>query len=86
FNGEERLMITSAVQYGTGIIKGPFPKLSTHTKWSRQGGAFTKSVVDKEVPASECIKVWNFFPDPACGDSIQNGSGAIERKDITAKA
>ena len=43
-------------------------------------------VMQEEIsPTSRRIDFWNLFPDPACGESIHNGSHIFERDDITEK-
>ena len=43
-------------------------------------------VMQEEIsPTSRRIDFWNLFPDPACGESIHNGSYSFERDDITEK-
>ncbi|MBF0256239.1 MAG: hypothetical protein HQL47_07220 [Gammaproteobacteria bacterium] len=71
YHMEVRRMIEDAGRLGTGILKGPFPKVDTNS--------------GEVQPASKCISPWDFYPDPACGDDIQNGRFVFERELITAK-
>jgi len=42
--------------------------------------------VDQAIkPGSKRIDPWNFFPDPACGENIQNGAYTWERDRVTRK-
>jgi hypothetical protein len=47
----------------------------------------TKQLIMKEEisPTSTRRDFWNLFPDPACGESIHNGSYIFERDDLTEK-
>lgn len=86
FNLENRKTIFSAAKLGTGILKGPFPvRCSTTAVTHTPEGV---SVVISQVlkPSSKDVSVWNFFPDPACGENIHNGNYVFEVDYLTAKS
>lgn len=74
-----RSVIEDMTKIGTGILKGPVPVKKRQT-------AFVdgKIVLREEIqPGSFRINARNFYPDPACGENIHNGSHCWERDDIT---
>lgn len=83
YHAEVRQVIEDAARIGTGILKGPTPMQRTQVAYD----AATDSVkIDKRMtPASRRIDPWNFYPDGACGENIQNGSGTWERDFFTRK-
>jgi hypothetical protein len=43
-------------------------------------------IVKEEIkPASKWVSFWNFFPDPACGDNLHNGSFTFEKDYLAPK-
>lgn len=84
YHPELRKVIESAAKIGTGILKGPHPVMS-RSRAAKQGpdGAWTVEMVEKIAPTSKFINQWNFYPDGACGDNVQNGSYVFECDDIT---
>lgn len=85
YHAEVRKMLESSARVGTGVLKGPHPgktrkraAVQTLTGWVIQ--------ISEEIkPQSKFVNVWNFYPDPACGDDIQRGSYVFECDDITAR-
>lgn len=80
-----RELIQDCTTLGSGVLKGPFPKKMRKRSFFRDGKAAELRVVEKLQPASKRISCWDLFPDPACGDSIHNGSYMWERDRVTAK-
>lgn len=86
WHGEVRKMIEDCARLGAGVIKGPFPTLRTN-RVARQGNGLLEMVIEEKIaPASKAVSPWNFYPDPACGESIHDGSYVWESDTITAKA
>lgn len=84
WHGEVRQVIEDAARIGSGVLKGPFPVQRT-VRMTRKNPAtqLTEFVkVDEIKPGSKRIDCWNFFPDPACGENIHNGSYTWEREYI----
>jgi hypothetical protein len=79
YHNHNRRLIEDAAKVGTGILKGPIPTKKTKTVF-RDGEIQQISDIK---PASVRIFYRNFFPDPACGENIQNGNYTWERDDIT---
>jgi hypothetical protein len=80
-----RSIIEDAARVGTGILKGPCPTKRKQTSWSVQDGIGSLQVVEQIEPGSRRIDYWDFFPDPACGECIHDGSYVWERDRITYK-
>ncbi len=77
---EVRKMIFDAGRLGVGVLKGPFPKPSTQ-RATRQGKDGIELGIRKTTkPASKWVNPWNFYPDPTCGENIQDGDHVFERE------
>jgi hypothetical protein len=85
YHTEVRKQIEDSAKIGTGILKGPFPLNVVTRKATREGVKFALQIVESISPASKCVDCWDFFPDPACGDNIHDGSYVIERDRMTAR-
>lgn len=81
YNGEQRKVIAKGVRYGTGVLKGPFPRVELASVWT--SGAFIKTETIR--PGSAEVPCWNIFPDPACGNDVKRGSGIFEVRPITKR-
>lgn len=75
YHSEMRRAVLDEAMLGTGIIKGPFPKVQKLYKTVKdvQGNTSIEMKIDT-VPASERKSCWYVYPDPLCGEDIQNGS------------
>lgn len=84
WHGEVRQMIEDAARIGSGVLKGPFPiSRSVRLTVKNPVTQLTEYVKAEEIkPGSKRIDVWNFFPDPACGENIHHGSYTWEREFI----
>lgn len=84
WHGEVRQVIEDAARIGSGVLKGPFPIQRTQRMVQKDPITQTTSVVrmDSIQPGSKRIDPWNFFPDPACGENLHNGSHTWEREYI----
>ena len=85
-----RSMIRSCARLGTGVVKGPYPEIKIDKRWSQASDATGMAVMQLEMiervaPWVKCIDVWNFYPDPNCGDDVQAGSYVLERDFLTTR-
>lgn len=85
WKAEARAAIDDAGRIGTGILKGPIPKKRRCVSWSFENGVATKTVKYEHVPFTKRVDAWDFFPDPACGEDIQDGNHCFERDRITTR-
>ena len=79
---EMRKVIFDAAQLGSGVLKGPFPKVSDSvvTNASLVDGDDVSIRIKREIkPGVGYVSVWNLFPDPSCGEDIHNGEYLFER-------
>lgn len=85
YPAEMRKVIFDAARIGVGVLKGPFPKARRNMVLSKAKGQDGQAEgYDLEIrrtvkPAVKWVDPWNFFPDPACGEDINNGQYAFER-------
>ena len=82
---EMRKVFRDAGRIGTGVLKGPFPVSRKSKKWVVTEGVASLEIVEKIKPTSKRIDPRDFFPDPACGESIHDGSYVVERDYMTAR-
>jgi len=79
WHAQQREAIHDAAKIGTCVLKGPFPFVKRHKKTVQGNDGQVALVVEiKTDPISKCISVWNCFPDPTCGEDIQNGGYFLE--------
>ena len=86
WHAEVRKMIEDTARLGTGVLKGPTPARMKSRMMKRESGIMQLVIEESIVPESKCISPWNFFPDGACGENIQDGSGTWERDTLSAKS
>ena len=85
WHAEVRKMIEDTARLGTGVLKGPVPAVKRRKAIAMQDGMAVVSIEKAIVPESRAVDPWNFYPDPACGESIHDGSYTWERDTITRK-
>lgn len=87
WHGEMRQIIEDAARLGSGVIKGPFPvrRVVRMTHRDEVTGEAKFMRLSEIKPGSKRIDAWNFFPDPACGENIHNGSYTWEREYLSSR-
>ena len=85
YHAEVRRAIEDAARIGTGVLKGPFPKKMTFRRAVASAAGIDLQVEERLNPASKRVDPWNFYPDPDCGDNIQNGAFCFEKDYMTAR-
>ena len=81
WHAEMRKVLEDCAKLGTGIMKGPTPA-------RRRNIQFVNGQMQVEYsfsPESKRIDPWNLYPDPACGESIHEGSFVFERDTLSTK-
>ena len=78
FHAEHRRVIFDAACVGTGVLKGPFPKMVKQRKTVTENGQTALEVEMENIPVSERKSCWNIYPDPTCGENIHDGSFIFE--------
>jgi len=90
YNAEQRKVLHWAAMIGTGVMKGPVVTNRTRRAWLPKTDpnghtVHTIEFVEETSPASFALDPRRVFPDPACGDDIQNGQGVFEYDTLTAR-
>ena len=85
YHSEVRKVISNSAKLGTGVIKGPFPEKQTVRKVTTVEGKTALEILSVTSPCSVNVDPRDAFPDPACGDNIQNGSYFVHRDRLTAR-
>jgi hypothetical protein len=85
WHAEFRKVIEDCARLGTGILKGPFPVKRKSKAVKRIGGMTAMMMEERIAPTSQSVNPWNFYPDPSCGEDIQDGSYCWEKDLISAK-
>lgn len=85
WHGEVRQAIEDAARIGSGVIKGPYPVNRSAKMYQTIEGISTLVQIDEIKPGSKRIAAGSLFPDPACGESIHNGSYIWEREDVSSR-
>jgi len=86
WHGTSRRQIDDSARVGSGITKGPIPKLKKVYMWHEVDGVQQLEIKEETKPITEAVDYWNLFPDyPACGENIHKGSFIWERGEITKK-
>lgn len=89
YTGHGRAVIQDAAMMGAGVIKGPAIINATKKSWAQHkdgtGSVQVLKFKEDKKPASFRVSPWDFFPDPACGEDVQDGSHTWERELISAR-
>lgn len=85
WHGEVRHVIEDSARIGSGVLKGPYPVRKTGRVYQQSNGVSEMVQVSEIKPGTKRIDAWNLFPDPACGESIHNGSYVFEREYVSSR-
>ena len=85
YHTEVRKVIEDSAKLGTGILKGPYPNKYKQCKATESQEGMTVELASTTGPKSSYVSVWDFFPDPACGDDIHSGNYVFERDRLTSR-
>lgn len=85
WHAEVRKLIEDCARLGTGVLKGPVPAIRRRKAMSMKDGLATLEIEESIAPESKCVSPWDFYPDPACGECIHDGSYVWEKDSITRK-
>lgn len=77
---EVRKVIFDSGRLGVGVLKGPFPKSSRQIATKKGVDGIELGIRKVIQPASKWVNAWNFYPDPTCGENIQDGDHCFERE------
>lgn len=75
-----RKVVADSSRLGVGVLKGPFPQPSKQRATRKGPNGIELGIRKITLPASKWVNVWNFYPDPTCGEDIQDGDHVFERE------
>lgn len=86
-NAAARAMINDAARIGTGVLKGPVPRIAKQRVINKTAGGSGIDLIFRKVvkPVTQWVDPWNIFPDPACGENIHDGDFILERDFMTRR-
>ena len=78
---EARKVIFDGARLGAGVLKGPIPEARRASKFEvdKSSGRTKLTVLNEVKPAARWVDIWDFFPDPRCGEDIHQGEYTVER-------
>lgn len=82
---EMRKVIHDSARLGTGVLKGPVPDRRKSQAITGQGEMIALEIVEKTVPVTRWVDLWNIFPDAACGENPDDGDYIFERDYMSPK-
>lgn len=85
YQAHVRKVIDDCARIGSGVLKGPVPGKKKTMKVGDKDGELAIIQNIEINPQSRWVNPLNFFPDPACGENIHNGSFTWERDTLTRK-
>ena len=78
---EMRKVLFDGARIGVGILKGPFADSRTDMAVTTdEQGNVALQINQTVAPGVSWIDPWDFFPDGACGEEVNNGDHTFERK------
>jgi hypothetical protein len=95
FTKHHRRVVQDGGRLGVGIVKGPFTevsrtivasKLETPDTMGSSQPATVVVVKEHLQPAAKHVSPWKFYPDPSCGENIQDGESVWEESDMGRSA
>lgn len=75
-----RKVIFDGARLGVGVLKGPFPNSSKQRATRKSENGIVLGIRKITKPGSKWVNPWNFYPDPTCGEDIQDGDHVFERE------
>lgn len=74
-----RKVLASGIQYGAGILKGPFVEEQEQRKWSQDAnGQLVASTFTAYRPRFEFVPIWDYYPDMSA-KSLAQMEGQFQR-------
>lgn len=90
YTASVRKVLFDAGKLGVGVLKGPFPVRKKSMAVTQEQGPdgreyFAVKSLDKISPWGKRIDPWDFYPDPSCGEDIQEGEYTFEHDRLTQR-
>jgi hypothetical protein len=77
-----RKVLASGIQYGTGVLKGPFIATEKQRTWDIAGANVTQKIADIERPRYEFVSIWDYYPDMTA-KTFDQMEGQFQRELLT---
>ena len=75
---EAKKVLDSAINFGTGIIRGPMVQTIKSKEWHFDGAKFIAKRVEKKYPIFKFTRIWDWYPDMGVTDAAKT-EGWFER-------
>lgn len=85
YTAQMRKVLFDAARLGVGVLKGPVPKVKRSIAVEKDGEGVQVQIQEKLVPIACWVDPWNIFPDPACGENINDGDWIFERDHLSPR-
>ena len=86
YTGQQRKVIFDSARAGVGVVKSPFPDEKRARAMRRnESGQVELTILSKIQPSTRWVSFWNVYPDPACGENIQDGDYCFEKDGISER-
>jgi hypothetical protein len=87
WHGEVRKIVEDAARIGSGVLKGPYPVKTTSKIWRADPATGVSALISaSEInPSTKRIDPWQFWPDPSCGENVQDGSYTWELELLSSR-
>src|SRR6185437_3698933 len=82
---EARKVIEDSARCGTGILKAPYAEVKRSKAFIKTGDIGALEINERIIPALKWVDFWNIYPDPGCGENINDGDYIFERDYLSAK-
>lgn len=79
YTNESRKVIADSARLGAGVLKGPIPLRKKAKVMRKAEDGFELMMEEKIIPGSKWVDLWNFYPDPSCGENVHDGDFSFER-------
>jgi hypothetical protein len=79
---EAKQVLSSAITFGTGIIRGPMVQTIKTKEWHFAEGKFVSKKVNKKYPIFKFTRIWDWYPDMGVTDADKT-EGYFERHVMT---
>lgn len=81
-----RKTIFDSARIGVGVVKGPYPEQRRVQAVVKSEGGIALEVRHDIKPSIKWVSPWDIYPDPSCGEDIQDGSGIFEKDGISERS
>jgi len=81
-----RKVIFDSARLGVGVVKGPYPDERRVQAVTKTADGVMLQIKSAIKPSIKWVSPWDIYPDPACGEDIQDGSGIFEKDGISERS